>query len=104
MELALIQSSSNNKGWAIFLSNPKWNSWISRKSEHKIQFRSTKGWWGKITADKSNILSAYNVAAEFIKSIADTDDLTILNEDSTPLTKLDMKDSEAALDAVVSLR
>jgi serine protease Do len=101
LQLALIQSSSDHKEWAIFLSNSKWNSWISKKAEHKVQFQSTEGWWGTLSADKFNVLSVYGLSAKFIKTIADADDLTILNERSDRLTELDMKDSEAALNATV---
>jgi serine protease Do len=101
LEMASIQSNREHKGWAFFLSNPKWNTWISKKSEHTLRFVSTKPWWGKLYADKAFVLSTYNVSEDFINTIADADNLIILHENSDRLTGLDMKDSEAALKAVV---
>jgi S1-C subfamily serine protease len=100
-EMALIQSGRDQKGWAFFISNPKWNAWISEKTEYTLRFVSTKPWWGKVYADKNYVLSANDVSDDFIDTIADADSLTILNERSHRLTGLDMKDSEAAIKAVV---
>jgi S1-C subfamily serine protease len=100
-EMALIQSGRDQKGWAFFISNPKWNAWISEKTEHTLRFVSTKPWWGKVYADKNYVLSANDVSDDFMDTIADADSLTILNERSHRLTGLDMKDSEAAIKAVV---
>jgi serine protease Do len=100
LEMALVQSDKDHKGWTFFLSNPKWNSWISKKSEHNLRFVNTRLWSGKVYSDRNFVLSAYDVSDDFIETIADADSLTILNENSDRLTGLDMKDSEAAIRAV----
>src|SRR6516225_4827022 len=33
-QMALIQSGTN-KGWVIFISNPRWNAWIGTRKEHR---------------------------------------------------------------------
>jgi serine protease Do len=106
LQMALMQSatkSSGNKVWVIYISNPKWN-WINRKKEHSLAFITTKPWRGSFSPTKNNdALYSLDLTIDFMNSIADTSSLTILSENSTPLTPpLDMRDSAAAIRAVVN--
>ena len=101
--LALVQEG-NNKSWYVFVSNPKWNSWISRSAQHTVvvaAINPNKIWRGPwAVVNKALVL---NASVDFVNSIADAEQLAILDERGRLLTALlDMKDSEAAIKAVVN--
>jgi uncharacterized protein len=102
IEMALIQSNANNKEWAIFISNPRWNAWISRKRQHTLRFVTTRNWQGNFAVNDYNALWMGGLSIEFRNTIADADSLMIMNENNERLASLDMKDSAAAIQAVVN--
>jgi serine protease Do len=103
--LALIQGD-NGKSWAVFISNPKWNSWMTKNKRHLLfvmTINPSKVWqdtWS-VTDEGSLFMSA---KVEFINSLADAKDLAIYNENKRSLIELplSMKDSEDAIKAVVN--
>jgi serine protease Do len=105
-DMTLMQSetaNSGNKVWVIYISNPKWGAWIARKKEHKLAITTTRPWQGTFVSTKDNkSLYTLDLSIDFMNSIADSSALTILSENRTPLTTLDMKDSAAAIKAVVN--
>jgi serine protease Do len=102
LQIALIQSGTSQKEWAIFISNPRWNTWIARKRQHVLRFMTQKLWWGNFSADNENVLSNYSASIDFMNGIADADGLRIFSENNVSLTSLNMKDSAAAIRAVVN--
>jgi serine protease Do len=104
VEFALIQSDSG-KGWSVFISNPNWNAWIQNRARHQLWLVTTKPWQGTfaVSADKTT-LNFGDASIDFMNSVADAHSLIILAENKRQLTKspLDMKDSEAAIKAVVN--
>jgi S1-C subfamily serine protease len=102
--IALIQNS-NSRSWHVFIYNPKWESWVRRKSEQTliiVAINPTKIWrgpWG-VSSNSLNI----NASVDFIKSIADAKSLAIFDENERLLTSrpLNMKDSENAIRSVVT--
>jgi hypothetical protein len=101
IELALIQSDSANTSWSIFISNPGWKDWISTKREHALRFATAKNWQRTFTSIGSNTLGTGDLSKDVMNSIADATSIEVFNEDKTLLTSIDMKDSAAALRAVV---
>jgi serine protease Do len=102
--MALVQQD-DSKSWLVFISNPRWNSWISKKRQHIVVFATInpnkiwRGPWGVVN-DNELALSA---SIDFVNSIADAKELAILDEKGGLLTApLNMKDSEAAIKAVVN--
>ncbi len=101
--MALIQDGS--KSWFVFISNPRWNSWISRKRQHTLVVaainpnRIWRGPWS--VTDGSELV--LNASVDFVNSIADAKQLAIFDENRRLLTPpLSMKDSEDAIKAVVN--
>jgi serine protease Do len=102
-EMALVQSGPNQKEWAFFISSPRWNNWIARKSQHVMRFAADgRVWWRNFSASNQNVLFNYSISTDFIDSMADADVLRISTENYTTLTSLDMKDSRAAIQAVAT--
>jgi serine protease Do len=101
-QMSLIQSASSEKEWAIFIANPRWNNWIAKKRQHLLRFAADDAlWYLQFSANDQNALSVFGVLTNLINSVADADGLKILTENYGPLTSLDMKDSRAAIQAVV---
>ena len=101
-QMSLIQSVSSEKEWAMFISNPRWNNWVAKKRQHTLQFvADDRRWRFYFSANDRNTLSVFNVKTDVINDIADADALKILSEDYGSLAGLDMKDSRAAIQAVV---
>ncbi len=104
VEFFLLQDNAG-KGWGIALSSPRWDSWVSRKSEHPLWFKTAKGWRGifKLASDNKTLFFE-GASIEFMNSIADAQSLMIFNEEQRPLTRspLSMKDSGDAIRAVVN--
>ena len=103
--MALIQAG-NSKAWNVYISNPNWNSWVGRKSQHTlviVAINPNKIWRGPWSVDRHNDLYLTS-SIEFINSIADAKALAIFDDNKRLLTAppLDMKDSEAAIRAVVT--
>ena len=101
-QMALVQSNPNNKEWLIFISNARWNAWISRKRTHTLRFISSKTWQGNLSVNDSNALWIGNLSIDFMNSIADASSLEIINDRNEILTSLDMTDSAAAIRAVAN--
>src|SRR5262249_38589780 len=74
-QMALIQSGTN-KGWVIFISNPRWNAWIGTRKEHRLSlvtdWPTTKPWqYTFSTSADSKTLSTTDASVEFMNSVAD---------------------------------
>jgi hypothetical protein len=104
--IAQIQKD-NGKSWAIFISNPKWDSWMAKRKQHFlfiVTINPNKVWsdpWS-VTDDGSQLFMTANV--DFVNSLADAKYLAIYDEKKRPLIELplNMKDSEDAIKAVVN--
>ena len=102
IDLALIQSETG-KGWALFISNPRWDSWMAKSSQHQLWFIASKAWHGTFNlSDDRKTLVLSDASVDFVNSIADTQQLQILTDSKQPLTTLDMRDSESAIKSVVN--
>jgi S1-C subfamily serine protease/uncharacterized protein YecT (DUF1311 family) len=100
VEIALIQSN-NVKGWALFLSNPQWNVWVTKRSRHWLWLVTTRPWHGAFdVSDEGKTLVIGDASIDFMNSLADADLLRIFNDKKQPLLSLDMKDSDPAIKAV----
>ena len=54
--IALIQEG-NSKAWNVYISNPKWNSWVGRKSQHTlliVAINPNKIWRGPWSVNRHN--------------------------------------------------
>jgi serine protease Do len=104
LEFVLARFEADNPVWVVFISNPRWKSWIARKKEHTLYFYTTKAWNGtaQVTDDKQQLMVA-NASVDFMNSIAEADSLTVMNERRNVLTRapLSMKDSAEAIRSVV---
>jgi serine protease Do len=104
--IAQIQKD-DGKSWAIFISNPKWDSWMAKRMQHGLfvmTINPNKVWndaWS-VTDDGSQLFMTAKI--EFINSLADAKYLAIYDENKRPLIELplSMKDSEDAIKAVVN--
>ncbi len=101
--MALIQEGSGSS-WFVFVSNPKWDAWITRRSQHTVtvaEISPNKTWrgpWGVVNGSALVL----NASIDFVNSIADAKQLAIFDDTGRLLTAwLDMTDSEAAIKAVV---
>jgi Trypsin-like peptidase domain len=104
-QMALIQSGTE-KAWIIFISNPRWNAWIGKRKELRLQlvtdWPTTKPWpYTFSTSGDSKILSTTDASVEFMNSVADASKVEI-KDDRGLLTTVDMKDSAAAKKRVVT--
>jgi len=102
LEFALIGSSPSEKKWAVFISNPNWNSWIAKKREHILRISSSRNWQGTFSVNDSNGLLFVDKSNDFMNSIADASKLDIMNENGGYLTSLSMRDSAAAIRSVIN--
>jgi hypothetical protein len=99
--------SQTDKAWIIFISNPRWNAWLGRRKELRLQlvtdWPTTKPWpyTFSISGD-SKILSTTDASIEFMNSVADASKVEIKDENGALLATLDMKDSAAAIRAIVN--
>src|SRR5262249_62218909 len=74
-QMAQIQSGTD-KAWIIFISNPRWNAWIGKRKELRLQlvtdWPTTKPWpYTFSTSGDSKILSTTDASVEFMNSVAD---------------------------------
>jgi len=99
-QMAHIQIGTD-KGWIIFISNPRWNAWIGKRKELRLQlvtdWPTTKPWpyTFSISGD-SKILSTTDASVEFMNSVADASKVEIKDDNGALWTTVDMKDSAAA--------
>ena len=105
-QMAQIQSGTD-KAWIIFISNPRWNAWIGKRKELRLQlvtdWPTTKPWpyTFSISGD-SKILSTTDASVEFMNSVADASKVEIKDDNGALLATVDMKDSAAAIRAIVT--
>jgi serine protease Do len=105
-QMAQIQSGTD-KAWIIFISNPRWNAWIGKRKELRLQlvtdWPTTKPWpyTFSISGD-SKTLSTTDASVEFMNSVADASKVEIKDDNGALWATVDMKDSAAAIRAVVN--
>ncbi len=105
-QMVHIQSGTD-KGWIIFISNPRWNAWIGKRKEHRLwlvtDWPMTKPWqYTFSTSGDSKTLSTTDASVEFMNSVADASKVEIKDDNGALLTTVDMKDSAAAIRAIVT--
>jgi hypothetical protein len=105
-QMVQIQSGTD-KAWVIFVSNPRWNAWIGNRKEIRLSlvtdWPTTKPWPHTFsTSGDSKILSTTDASVEFMNSVADASKVEIKDDRGTLLATIDMKDSAAAIRAVVT--
>src|SRR5262249_37161343 len=99
-QMAHIQSGTD-KAWIIFISNPRWNAWIGKRKEFRLQlvtdWPTTKPWpyTFSISGD-GKILSTTDASVEFMNSVADASKVEIKDDNGALWATVDMKDSAAA--------
>jgi serine protease Do len=104
-QMVQIQSGTD-KAWIIFISNPRWNAWIGKRKEHRLSlvtdWPTAKPWQYTFSASgDSKLLSTTGASVEFMNSVADASKVEI-KDDNTVLATVDMKDSAAAIRAIVT--
>ena len=99
LEMALFQKGG--QGWVLSISNPEWKAWMLKKRRHDLKLESTSAWRGpfSLSDDKTSLVAGASI--DLINSIADAKSLELFDENDRLLTSLDMKDSAAAIRAVV---
>jgi hypothetical protein len=105
-QMAQIQSGTD-KAWIIFISNPRWNAWIGKRKELRLQlvtdWPTTKPWpYTFSTSGDSKILSTTNASVEFMNDVADASKVEIKDDNGALWATVDMKDSAAAIRAIVN--
>src|SRR5215470_15489092 len=105
-QMVQIQSGTD-KAWVVFISNPRWNAWIGKRKELPLQlvtdWPTTKPWpYTFSTSGDSKILSTTDASVEFMNSVADASKVEIKDDNGALLATVDMKDSAAAIRAVVT--
>ena len=104
-QMVLIQSGTD-KAWVIFISNPKWNLWIGKKKQHQLWLVTTRAdnpWLVTFsTSNDGKTLSFTQATVEFMNTVADARSVEIIDENKQMLTSVDMKDSAAAIRAIVN--
>jgi hypothetical protein len=82
-QMALIQSGTD-KGWVVFISNPKWNAWIGQRKQHRLSLvttRADKPWQGTFfTSNDGKTLSFTEASVEFMNTVADARSVEIMDE------------------------
>jgi len=105
-QMALIQTGTD-KGWVIFISNPRWNGWIGKSKQHRLSlvtdWPTTKPWqYTFSTSGDSKTLSTTDASVEFMNSVADASKVEIKYDNGELLASVDMKGSAAAIRAIVN--
>jgi len=105
-QMVQIQSGTD-KAWVVFISNPRWNAWIGNRKEIRLSlvtdWPTTKPWpYTFSTSGDSKILSTTDASVEFMNSMADASKVEIKVDNGALLASVDMKDSAAAIRAVVT--
>jgi serine protease Do len=102
IRLSLLQhADENNRQWVVHISNPQWNVWVDTKKQHLLHFIAVKRWQGTFSVANDNSLYEL-VSPDFINSLADAHTLTIMSANNYVLSRLSMKDSEAAIRGIVT--
>jgi S1-C subfamily serine protease len=98
----VLAQRGTDKGWLIFISNPKWNPWIVKSKQHRLWVVTTKPWLVTFsTFGDGKALSFTNASVEFMNTVADARSVELMDENKQLLTSVDMKDSAAAIVAIV---
>ena len=105
-QMAQIQSGTD-KAWIVFVSNPRWNAWIGQRKELRLQvvtdWPTTKPWLYTFSISGDNkVLSTTDASVEFMNSLADASKVEIKDNNGALLATVDMKDSAAAIRAIVT--
>src|SRR5262245_52835595 len=101
LKMALFHSKGGQE-WVVSISNPKWKAWMVKKRKHDLRLETTRPWQGTFSlSDDKTSLVFVGASIDFMNSIADAKSLEIFDENDRLLTSLDMKDSAAAIRAVV---
>src|SRR5215831_356252 len=106
-QMALMQSGTN-KSWVIFISNPKWDWRPAGKLPPGFEFGgyslwlvTTKPWLLDFSPSDDGKTLFTNTSVKFMNSVADAATVEIMDYDKELLTTVDMKDSAAAIRAVM---
>jgi hypothetical protein len=99
--------SGTEKSWIIFISNPRWNAWLGKRKELRLQlvtdWPTIKPWPYTFSISGDNkILSTIGASVEFMNSVADASKVEIKGDNGALLATVDMKDSAAAIRAIVN--
>jgi serine protease Do len=98
--------SGTDKGWVIFISNTRWNAWIGKRKEHRLtlvtDWPTTKPWQYTFSTSGDSKTLSTTVSVEFMNSVADASKVEIKDDNGALLTTVDMKDSAAAKQAIVT--
>jgi serine protease Do len=105
-QMVRVQSGTE-KAWIIFISNPRWNAWLGKRKELRLQlvtdWPTTKPWPYTFSISGDNkILSTAGASVEFMNSVADASKVEIKADNGALLATVDMKDSAAAIRAIVN--
>jgi len=105
-QMALIQTGTD-KGWVIFISNFRWNGWIGKSKQHRLSlvtdWPTTKPWqYTFSTSGDSKTLSTTDASVEFMNRVADASKVEIKDDNGALWATVDMKDSAAAIRAIVN--
>jgi len=105
-QMAQIQSETD-KAWIVFVSNPRWSAWIGQRKELRLQlvtdWPTTKPWpYTFSTSGDNKVLSTADASVEFMNSVADASKVEIKDNNGALLATVDMKDSAAAIRAIVT--
>jgi hypothetical protein len=102
-QMAQIQSGTD-KAWIIFISNPRWNVWIGKGKELRLQlvtdWPTTKPWPYTFSISGDNKILSTTASDEFIKGVADASKVEIMTDNKASLANVDMKGSAAAIQAI----
>jgi S1-C subfamily serine protease len=99
--LRLFQTESS-KIWVMFISNPQWDSWVSRSSQVKVWLVTTREWQDTFgIAEDKRTMFMQDLSIDFVNSIAEASSISILSDDRRQLARLSLKNSAATIRAVV---
>src|SRR5262249_13072732 len=100
-QMVQVQSGTN-KAWAIFISNPRWNAWIGKRKQLRLWLETTKPWLVTFSTSNDGKTPFADVSVEFMNGVADAASVEIKDENKQYLlANVDMKDSTAAIRAIV---
>jgi S1-C subfamily serine protease len=101
----VLAQRGTDKSWIIFISNSRWNAWIGNRKQIRLWLvttRADKPWLVTFsTLGESKTLAFTDATVEFMNTVADARSVEIMDENKQLLTSVDMKDSAAAIVAIV---
>jgi hypothetical protein len=104
-QMVQIQSGTD-KRWLISISNPRWNAWIGKRKELRLQlvtdWPATKSWPYTFSVSGDSKILSTTVSVEFMNSVADASKVEIKDDNAALWATVDMKDSAAAIRAIVN--